>query len=204
MRKAQRVSRITPFTERTRASLRDSLITAAADLLSGNGFQGLRMADVATRTGVSRQTVYNEFGNKEGLVQAVALHRTAEYLDGVDSRLADADEPFDGMRDAITFMLEHAAQDRLVSSVLTGADAEDLLPFLTTKGLPVLIPATEVVARHLRKHWPDLPHERVHLIAEATVRLALSHLLMPSGSPDLAVQAMLAVARAVLPESTKE
>jgi AcrR family transcriptional regulator len=192
--------KLTGVSRTTQSALRESLLAVAAEDLAANGFSGLRMADVASRVGVSRQTVYNEFRNKEGLVQAVALHRTAEYLAGVEERLNGAADPFDGMRDALTFMLEQAARDRLVTSVVTGADAEDLLPFLTTKGLPVLIPASAVVAKHLRLRWPDLPAERAGQAAETIVRLALSHLLLPSGPPERAVDAMLAVARGVLPE----
>lgn len=184
----------------TERPLRESLLTVAAEELAENGFSGLRMADVASRVGVSRQTVYNEFRNKEGLVQAVALQRTAEYLEGIEQRLVEAAHPFDGMRNALAFMLEQAARDRLVTSVVTGADAEDLLPFLTTRGLPVLLPATDVVAKHLARQWPDLPAERVRRVAETIVRLALSHLLLPSGSPEQAVDAMLEAARAMLPE----
>ncbi|WNV82031.1 TetR family transcriptional regulator [Umezawaea sp. Da 62-37] len=194
------MSRVTPACERLGTPLRDGLLVVAADLLAARGFAGLRMADVASRTGVSRQTVYNEFGNKAGLVQAVAVHRTAEYLVGVEQRLGGADRPFDGMRDALAFMLEQASKDRLITSVVTGADAEDLLPFLTTRGLPVLLPAVAIVAEHLRRRWPDLPAERLRLAAETIVRLVLSHLLMPSAPPEQAVEAMLAVARAVLPE----
>ncbi|WP_106185442.1 TetR family transcriptional regulator [Umezawaea tangerina] len=193
------MSRATAPGQPPKASLREGLLAVAADLLAARGVAGLRLADVASRAGVSRQTVYNEFGNKAGLVQAVAVHRTAEYLVGVEERLGGATDPFDGMRDAITFMLAQAAEDRLVTSVVTGADAEDMLPFLTTRGLPVLLPATGMVAKHLRRRWPDLPDDRLHLAAETTVRLALSHLLMPSAPRDQAVEAMLAVARAILP-----
>ncbi|HEX6344038.1 TetR family transcriptional regulator [Umezawaea sp.] len=184
----------------TENALRESLLAVAAEDLAANGFAGLRMADVASRVGVSRQTLYNEFRNKVGLVQAVALQRTAEYLAGIEQRLAEAPDPFDGMRDALAFLLARASEDRLVSSVVTGADAEDLLPFLTTRGLPVLVPASAVVAAHLRRRWPDLPGERADQAAETIVRLALSHLLLPSGPPDRAVDAMITVARAVLPE----
>ncbi len=181
------------------SALRENLLAVAAEDLAANGFSGLRMADVASRVGVSRQTVYNEFRNKAGLVQAVTLQRTAEYLVEVERRLAEAPDLFEGMRNALTFVLEQAAQDRLVRSVVTGADAEDLLPFLTTRGLPVLVPATDLVAEHLRRQWPDLPDAHVGQAAETIVRLALSHLLMPSGPPERAVDAMLAVARGVLP-----
>jgi AcrR family transcriptional regulator len=193
------VSDVIPFTQRSKASLRDGVLSAAAELLADRGYQGLRMADVANLAGVSRQTVYNEFGNKEGLVQAVALQRTAEYLAEVDTRLAAEPDPFEGTRAAIAYVLARTAQDRLVSAVLTGADAEDLLPFLTTKGRPVLTPATEAVARHIRRHWPDAATERVTLIAETTVRLALSYLVMPSPDHRDAVDAIVTIIRALAP-----
>jgi AcrR family transcriptional regulator len=174
------------------------LLDAAADQLAAHGFQGLRMIEVASRTGVSRQTVYNEFGNKEGLVQAVAAHRTNEYLKGVAARLAEDGEPWEAMRSAFKFTFEQAAKDRLVSAVLTGADAEDLLPFLTTRGMPVLEPATAVVADHLRKHFPD---KDVHFCAETTIRLALSHLLLPTGDIDHAIDAVITVSKAALAAS---
>ncbi|WP_186763121.1 TetR/AcrR family transcriptional regulator [Lentzea tibetensis] len=171
------------------------LLDAAADLLAAHGFQGLRMIEVASRAGVSRQTVYNEFGNKEGLVQAVAAHRTTEYLKGVATRLEEDGEPWEAMRSAFKFTFEQTAKDRLVSAVLTGADAEDLLPFLTTRGMPVLEPATAVIAAHLTRHFPGAD---VHLCAETTIRLALSHLLLPTGDIDHAIDAVITVSRATM------
>ncbi|KAA2262953.1 TetR/AcrR family transcriptional regulator [Solihabitans fulvus] len=189
---------ITPFSERARASLREELLDAAAELLAAHGFHGLRMGEVAAAAGVSRQTVYNEFGNKESLVQAITLQRTAEFLDGVELRLGAAADPLQGMRAATLFTLEHAAEDRLINSVLTGTDAEDLLPFLTTRGQPVLLSAAQVLSHHLREHCAELPEEQVELLAEASVRLALSHLLMPTGTREEAADAVVAVISAAL------
>ncbi|HEX7308657.1 TetR/AcrR family transcriptional regulator [Lentzea sp.] len=171
------------------------LVEAAADLLAARGFGGLRMIEVASRAGVSRQTVYNEFGNKEGLVQAVAARKTEEYLSGVATRLKDDPDPWEAMRSAFRFTFEQTEKDRLVSAVLTGQDAEDLLPFITIRGHPILFHATEVVERHLSDHFPG---RHVRLTAETTVRLALSHLLMPSGDLDSAMDAVVGVAKATL------
>ena len=99
------------------------------------------------------------------------------------------------MRSAFRFTFEQTEKDRLVSAVLTGQDAEDLLPFLTTRGHPVLFQATEVVERHLSDHFPG---RHVRLTAETTVRLALSHLLMPSGDLDGAMDAVVRVARVTM------
>jgi AcrR family transcriptional regulator len=177
------------------SDITEQLLEAAAELLAEHGFQGLRMIEVASRAGVSRQTVYNEFGNKEGLVEAVAAHRTAQYVAEVEARLVEDDKPWEAIRSAFTFTFEQTAQDRLVSAVLTGRDAEDLLPFLTTRGGPVLLPAVSVIATHLAKHFPD---RDVSLCAETTVRLALSHLILPTSDVDHAIDAVITVARATL------
>ncbi|MEV8438515.1 TetR family transcriptional regulator [Actinosynnema sp. NPDC051121] len=162
------------MTELTRA-----LLDAAVELIAAHGSRGLRMAEVAAKAGVSRQTVYNEFGNKERLIQAVALHKTAEFVDGVRERLAGTTDPLEGLRRGIAFAFDLAARDPLARSVLNGANAEDMLPLLTTRGRPVLTLATTVFAQHIRKHWRALPDARVHLIADTIVRVALSHLLTP-------------------------
>ncbi|MFD5827466.1 TetR/AcrR family transcriptional regulator [Lentzea sp. NPDC060358] len=178
------------------SDITELLLEAAADLLAARGFHGLRMIEVASRAGVSRQTVYNEFGNKEGLVQAVAAHKTEEYLSGIVTRLKDDPDPWEAMRSAFRFTFEQTEKDRLVSAVLTGQDAEDLLPFITIRGHPILFHATEVVERHLSEHFPG---RHVRHTAETTVRLALSHLLMPSGDLDSAMDAVVGVAKATLP-----
>lgn len=193
------MDRGTPFSLRVRQSLREELLDAATELLTDRGFQGLRMADVGTAVGVSRQTVYNEFGNKESLVQAVALRRTAEFLEGVDERLARTDDPVHGARSATLFTLRRGAEDRLVASVLTGRDAADLLPFLTIKAQPLLGSATEVVRRHLMRCVPGLDARAADLFAESVVRLVLSHLLMPTAEPREAAESVAGVVAALLP-----
>ncbi|NUT92198.1 MAG: TetR family transcriptional regulator [Saccharothrix sp.] len=172
-----------------------SLLDAAADLLAVHGSRGLRVVDVATRAAVSRQTVYNEFGNKETLVRAVALDKTAQFLAGVRDRLEADPDPLDGLHAAASFVFAEAARDPLACSVFSGANAEDMLPLVTTRGHEILDAAAEVFAAHVTTHWPHLPAERRTLIGETTVRLVLSHLLTPSGD---AAAAVVTVTRALL------
>ncbi|MFD1146399.1 TetR/AcrR family transcriptional regulator [Saccharothrix hoggarensis] len=179
------------MTELTRA-----LLDAAAELLAAHGSRGLRMAEVAAKAGVSRQSVYNEFGNKERLLQAVALHKTVEFLDGVRERLAGSPDPVDGLRRGILFAFDLAERDALARSVLNGTNAEDMLPFLTTRGRPVLTLANSVFAEHIHRHWPDVPEPHVRLVADTIVRVALSHLLTPGTRR---VDAVVHVTEALLP-----
>lgn len=189
---------ITRFSERTKASLREALLDAATELLPERGYAALRMADVATRAGVSRQTVYNEFGNKAALVQAVVLRTTSEFLEGIRHRVEHSEDLLAGIRQAVVYTVEHARENRLVTAALgtktldTEA-GEDLLPLLTTKGEPILTAATELAAEQYREFEPALSAASATLLAETVVRLSLSHLVMPSHTADEAAAAVVAV-----------
>jgi AcrR family transcriptional regulator len=184
---------VTSFTDRTKASLREALLDAAADLLPEGGHAALRMADVAARAGVSRQTVYNEFGNKAALTQAVALRTASEFLDGIRQRFETADGLLAGIHHAVVYTIEHARENRLVAAALGTEAGEDLLPLLTTKGEPILTAAADLAAEQYRAFEPGLSAEAAALLAETVVRLSLSHLVLPTHSAAEAADAVTAV-----------
>ncbi|MFF4597039.1 TetR/AcrR family transcriptional regulator [Amycolatopsis sp. NPDC001319] len=184
---------MTSFTERTKASLREALLDAAADLLPDRGHQALRMADVAARAGVSRQTVYNEFGSKAALTQAVALRTAAEFLDGIRRRFESADGLIAGIHGAVVYTIEHARENRLVAAALGTEAGEDLLPLLTTKGEPILTAAADLATEQYRELEPGLSQKSAALLAETAVRLSLSHLVLPTHSATEAADAVVAV-----------
>ena len=53
---------------------RTTLLEAASRLIEGRGIADVTLADIASAAGVSRQTVYLHFGNRAGLLAAVARH----------------------------------------------------------------------------------------------------------------------------------
>jgi len=65
--------------ERTRQS-RELLLAAASELFAENGYRATSLADVAERSGVSRGSIPWHFGDKAGLLSAVA-QRVQEDLD---------------------------------------------------------------------------------------------------------------------------
>ncbi|MET8995220.1 TetR family transcriptional regulator [Amycolatopsis sp. Hca4] len=184
---------MTSFTERTKASLREALLDAAADLLPDRGHAGLRMADVAAKAGVSRQTVYNEFGNKAALTQAVALRTASEFLDGIRQRFETADGLLAGIHHAVVYTIEHARENRLVAAALGTEAGEDLLPLLTSRGEPILTAAADLAAEQYREFEPGLSAEAAALLAETVVRLSLSHLVLSTHSAAEAADAVTAV-----------
>jgi AcrR family transcriptional regulator len=190
------MARVTSFSARLRLSLRETLLDAAAELLAIRGFAGLRMADVAAAAGVSRQTVYNEFGGKPALVDSVVLRTLSEFLDGTDRRMKDADDVLSGVHACVVYTVEHARENRLVASAIGATpdgDAEDLLPFLTIRGEPVLRPSVDQLTSNLLDRIPTLPRDAAGMLAETVVRLSISHLLLRTSSASAAADAVCAV-----------
>ncbi|MET9297477.1 TetR/AcrR family transcriptional regulator [Streptomyces sp. NPDC003077] len=116
---------------------RESLLNAAYAALVDRPWAGVRMVDVAAAAGVSRQTLYNEFGSKEGLARALVRRETESYLAGVDRALAGdraaGVPPAEAEEDAetrvvaaATWTLRAARANPLVRAALTGCWGERL------------------------------------------------------------------------------
>ena len=164
--------------------VRESLLDAAAELLVERGYRAVRMRDVAAAAGVSRQTVYNEFGDKWGLAQAVVVRDNERYLDGVDAALSEHDDVYSAVVAAVMYTLETSADDQLKKAVLTGAGGDEMLPLLTTQAEPVLFAASARIAEHALRQWPHLDRDALTEVADAAVRLTMSHIMLPSGPPE--------------------
>jgi AcrR family transcriptional regulator len=174
--------------------LRGDLLDAAATLIIERGFRRVRMQDVADAVGVSRQTVYNEFGDKWRLAQQLTLRENEHYLDGVDEAMSRHGDLYSAVAAAVAYTLETAADDPLKKATLTG-DAE-LLPLMTTQGEPVLFAARTRIITHALTQWPELDEAEVTDLADAVVRLTMSHVLLPMDPVDVvAVRLARLVAR---------
>src|SRR5215510_11715960 len=72
---------------------RAAILDAAQRLFAARGLHEVTMTEVAEAAGVARATVFNQFGSKHALVDAI----TAEVLDGyvllLEGALADRETP---------------------------------------------------------------------------------------------------------------
>lgn len=169
--------------DRVTRSLREALLDAATELFTTRGFRGLRMQDVGAAAGVSRQTVYNEFGDKLRLARAVLLRHTERFLDGIDERLSQHHELATAVAAAVCYTLQAAADDPLLKAALTGDGSKDMLPLLTTQAEPQLFAARARIVTHVCRQWPHLPSADIAEVADAVIRLAMSHMVMPTDPP---------------------
>ena len=171
------------FTERTRRRLRDELLDAAYDAIVTGGYDGLRMAEVGRRTGVSRQTVYNEFGDKWALLQAVAARETERFLVQVNEALSQHGDPIDGLRAAVDRALSLASENPLVKAALGAPGSDQAGQLLTTRGRQLLELSHQRLDAHVREHWPDMSAGDADACVDLAVRVVLSHIVNPGPAP---------------------
>jgi AcrR family transcriptional regulator len=181
----------TPYQEAARELLRQTLFGAAREQLEVRPWSEVTMADIATAAGVSRQTLYKEFGNRSEFGFAFVIDVGESFLDEVERAvLAHTDDPRAAIGAALELFLRTAGEDPLIRILLSDDGTGGMLPFVTTQGLPVVSWATARLAGVIEQGWPQAPKADVNLLAEALVRLAISYITTPSEAPETTAAAM--------------
>lgn len=174
----------TPYPQAARQLLRETLLGAARDQLQRRAWSEITMADVAGAAGVSRQTLYKEFGSRDEFAQAFVIHEGERFLDGVEAAVREhLDDPRAAVGAALEAFLRSAGEDPLVRVLLSDDGTGGMLPFVTTQGMPVVHWATARLTGVIEEGWPQAPPPKARLLAEALVRLAISYVTTPGESP---------------------
>lgn len=128
---------------------RESLLDAAYTALARRSWSAVRMVDVAAAAGVSRQTLYNEFGSKEGLARALVRREADGYLAGVERALATHSDTRERLTATAEWTAALARDNALVRAMLTGCWSERLpAPTLSA------VPSTSAVPAQRRADGP--------------------------------------------------
>ncbi|MGH2832048.1 MAG: TetR family transcriptional regulator [Solirubrobacteraceae bacterium] len=174
----------TPYRVAARALLRDSLFDAARGLLEDRPWAQITMSEIARAAGVSRQTLYAQFGSRDEFAQAFVIREGARLLDVVEQTIrAHLDDPCTAVAAGLEAFLSAAAHDPLVRLLLEDDGTGGALALITTRSRPVLDWASVRLCEAMRSGWPEVTQEDAELLAETFVRLALSYLTMPRHSP---------------------
>jgi AcrR family transcriptional regulator len=164
--------------------LRERLLAAVGELLADRSWAHVTMAQVAARAGVSRQTLYNAFGSRRELARAYVEREADRFLAGVDAAVRDhAADPRAALAAALELFLAAAAEHPLVRAITSGDGGEELLALVTTRGRRVIERATAHLTALLLDSWPSLQPDDAAPLADALVRLAISHAALPSSRP---------------------
>ncbi|GAB7076508.1 TetR/AcrR family transcriptional regulator [Streptomyces sp. JCM 18897] len=179
------------------SEVRAALLIAAEAHLARRPWSAVRMGEVAASAGVSRQTLYNEFGSKEGLARALARQAADGYLAGIERALArSAADPRERLRAAADWTVAAARPGTLLRSLLTGCWGDPLpapRPARTTATAPaqrraelplpgpgdLLAAARDRAVAALDGAAPRTDPRELARECECVLRLALSRVVAP-------------------------
>ncbi|MFF3781632.1 TetR family transcriptional regulator [Streptomyces sp. NPDC001933] len=178
---------------------REVLLDAALSALATLPWTSVRMVDVAAAAGVSRQTLHNEFGGKDGLARALVRDAADGYLAGVEQALGSAGGTADRLAATAAWTVRAVRANVLVKALLTGCWSERLpspgpppagyaSPLPGPRGADPGPPApTELLRRAgeravaaLDGERPPRGREELAATCEIVLRLALSYALVPA------------------------
>lgn len=152
---------------------------ALRELLLEHPWGEVTLEAVAKRAGVSRQTLYNDFGSRNGLALAYTEGMVDSYLDLVDEAMAAAPDPAAAVESMVRLLLEATASDPLIQRVQTGNAHHDLVRIVTSDSGPLLDRIAGRLRDGLLRRWPDVDPERAEAGAVVMARFGLGLVTMP-------------------------
>jgi len=166
--------------DRNQSRVLDAALLAFLDF----GVKRTSMVEVARRCGLSLATLYRRFASKSDLIEAVALRQSREFVNGVDEVLARQVDRDAGAEDQIVELfvafIGGLRENQLIHRLLA-TEPELVLPFLTTRGAPIIELGRDYLSEFIRRLQSEgkLPEYDPEPLAEMIARTAVSMALTP-------------------------
>jgi AcrR family transcriptional regulator len=177
-----------------RLKVRDRALDTAAAAFLEQGWQQVRLAELARRAGISRATLHRLFGGKSGLASALVGREVDRVLAEVARTLDQGPTWETGLLTALRTAVRAREHHPVLDAVLESRHDDDLLPLLTTGSAPIAAQARRLLVRFLHEHHPRLSATYLSDVADTLVRATLSHLVAP-GPDERAAERLHRVAR---------
>lgn len=158
------------------------MLDVATDLIATYGLRRVSLADLASAAGVSRQSLYRWFGDRDGVARVVIGRERDRF---VAAALAAA-EGHDDLRSALRVVVETSlrmAEGHPVLNRLRTSDPEVLLTLLASADNVVTTTVSAVAVEFIHARVDDVDAERVAEAADLFTRLVVSYLVQPPSSP---------------------
>lgn len=181
------------MSDERKAKTRERILDSAYALVSRMGLKRTTFEDIATKAGVSRQTLYRYFGSKDELVAALMDRESERFFEAL-SRLAPAGEDFAGaLEKGLVFTFDYLDTHPLLSWIYEN-EPDELLPHLRSHWTPIL----DAVKRYIEPYVMAeveagrLTPERAAIAGDWVSRITLSYLIVPGDIIDVRDQRSLA------------
>jgi len=170
----------------TRDTLLDATLAAVADV----GLAKLSLGDVAHRAGVSRQTLYRYFRDRDDLVGAVILREEEAFVAAIGAAVAHHPGFREALEAAIISFLRIAREHPLLD-LLVEREPEAIVPFLTTGRHPVAAALRPILEDLAASRLGHLPVSRVRAFSDGVARMLVSYAVSAPAEPIPALAAEL-------------
>jgi AcrR family transcriptional regulator len=174
-----------------RATTRERILDAMFEAVQDFGLSRTTVEDVAQRAGLSRQTVYRYFPSKDHLVLELVLREEEKFIEGTRAAFSSETDLEVAVERAMVFTLRSAREHPLLDRLLA-TDSETFLPFLTTRGLPVIARARDAMVDLIAERHPHLDPELLRGTFDLATRASLSYIITPSERPSELVSRTMA------------
>jgi AcrR family transcriptional regulator len=171
----------------TKARTRRQILEVAADILEREGAQAVSTRSVAAAAGIRAASLYQLFGDKDGLLAALAMHAFELYL-AEKQTLTQTDDPVADMRRGwdvhVNFGLRHPAFYLL----MFGADRPGRRPPAADEADRLLMKFLDRVAAVGRLRVPAVLAERLNFAAVTGVTLSLIGMPADERDPEISTR----------------
>lgn len=107
-------------------------ILDAVDAVVTERGSAIRLADVARRLGVTRQTVYRYFPNADALLIASAMRAVDGFIDQVVEHVKDVHDPVTAVVECVSYAVQTLSGDPQLEGLLQGPHGGEPITSLTS------------------------------------------------------------------------
>lgn len=181
-----------PYAKAAKTLLRQSVLTVVDELIRKDGWAATSVATVANATGVSRQTIYNEFGSRQSIAEAYILHRLDVLLDAVSAKVLGNPDIEHGFREAFELFFD-MVDEPVIQTVLAG-DRSNLIDLVKV----VNERATDRLAAVILRVRPRTSESDAVIFADSLARIAVAHAMAPTLPRPVAIERVVRLSTVVL------
>ena len=109
----------------------DRILDAVDDVIVEQG-SAIRLADVARKLGITRQTVYRYFPNADALLIASSMRAVDGFIDQVVEHVGGLTDPVSAVVESVSFGIENLVGDPQLENVLTRRQEGEAVTSLTS------------------------------------------------------------------------